>query len=158
MDYVKRLREKIGKQAIILNGSCVIFLNEKGEVLLQQRQEKRKRWGLLGGLMELGESTKETALREIQEETNWQLMTTDLTLFDVYSGKKYFVVADNGDEFYVVTTVYFTTKIPTTPPFLNQESLQLKWFTQDNLPKNIAGSYEEILQDFFHKSSDLLLT
>lgn len=152
MDYVTNLRKKIGHDPIILNGSCVIFVNENGKVLLQQRREKRKRWGLLGGLMELGESTKETALREIQEETGWYLKASDLKLLGVYSGKNYLVKADNGDVFYVVTTAYYTKKIPQKPAKLNEESLKLAWFEKEDLPENIAASYAEILQDFFEAS------
>lgn len=41
------------------------------------------KWNFSGGLMELGESTVETAKREVLEETN--LIVEDLKLLGVYS-------------------------------------------------------------------------
>lgn len=54
--------------------------------------------------MELGESTVETAKREVLEETN--LIVEDLKLLGVYSGKNHLCSSENGDEWYVVTTAY----------------------------------------------------
>ncbi len=152
MNYVENLRQKIGHDTIILNGSAVIFENERGEILLQHRNEKRKRWGLPGGLMELGESTKETACREVLEETGWKIAPEDLTLLDVYSGENYYVEAENGDTFYVVSTAYYTRKISTTYPHVDKESLQWQWFSEGNLPENIANTYQKMLQDYFKKA------
>lgn len=59
MEYYKFLRQYVGTKPLILPGSVVIIGNGKGEVLLQKRPEGR--WGLPGGLMELGESFEEVA-------------------------------------------------------------------------------------------------
>jgi len=51
--------------------ACCFLTNKAGELLLVQRSiEPRKGlWTLPGGFVELGESTAEGALRELQEET-----------------------------------------------------------------------------------------
>ena len=107
MGYIEDLRSIIGHKRIILNGSIVFIQNPQGQILMQQRKYPYGKWGLPGGLMELGESTEETVRREVLEETG--LRIDKLSLFGVYSGKNYLCIAQNGDEFYVVTTVYATT-------------------------------------------------
>lgn len=65
--YVKDIRAMIGHRPLLLAGSNVIILDERGDILLQQRLNGH--WGLPGGLLELGESLEETARREVLEET-----------------------------------------------------------------------------------------
>jgi 8-oxo-dGTP pyrophosphatase MutT (NUDIX family) len=55
-------------------GSCVILFDREGRVLLQQRDDDVPpagygRWAIPGGRREGGESPRETALREFEEET-----------------------------------------------------------------------------------------
>ncbi len=56
--------------------------------------------------MELGESTEDTARRELFEETG--LKVDELNLINVYSGPQNYIKAENGDEFYVVTVAYYS--------------------------------------------------
>ena len=151
MGYIEDLRAIIGHRCVILNGSIVFILNAAGEVLMQQRAYPHGKWGLPGGLMELGESTEETARREILEETGLSLGA--LTLFGVYSGKGYLCKAENGDEFYVVTTVYSTTDYIGEAAVCDNESLAFEWFALDKLPDNIAGTHCRIIQDFIQGGS-----
>lgn len=95
--YVEDLRKIIGSRPIILVGSVTVIVNDEGEILLQERTYPPGFWGLPGGLMELGETTEETARREVFEETS--LVVDQLQFINVYSGPEYFVRAQNGDEF-----------------------------------------------------------
>ena len=65
MGYIEELRAVIGHRRVIFNGSAVIISNREGLILMQQRVYPRGRWALPGGLMELGESTEDTAKREL---------------------------------------------------------------------------------------------
>jgi 8-oxo-dGTP pyrophosphatase MutT (NUDIX family) len=60
LGYVDELREMVGHRPIILVGSVTIIVDDMGRLLLQQRKEPRRAWGITGGLMELGESTEDT--------------------------------------------------------------------------------------------------
>ena len=146
MNYVKELRGLVGHRPLILVGAVAMIMNEKGEILLQQRNEQKKRWGLPGGLMEPGESTEETAVRESFEETG--LTLRNLTLFKLYSGEEFFTTAENGDEFYSVTTAYVTNKY-VGELTLTDESIAFDYFSSENLPAHMVGSHRRMINDYF---------
>ncbi len=146
MGYIEEIRKQIGHKRIILTGSVVIIKNKDNEVLLQKRTHPKGKWGFPGGLMELGESTVETAKREVFEETN--LVVDDLMLIGVYSGKDYLCKALNGDEWYVVVVAYSTENYNGELRVNDDESESLEWFSVDNIPDNIAKTHKELLNDF----------
>jgi 8-oxo-dGTP pyrophosphatase MutT (NUDIX family) len=146
MGYIEELREIVGTRPLILVGSVVIILNDRQEVLLQQRRFPNGSWGLPGGLMELAETTEETARREVKEETN--LTLGKLNLLNVYSGADQYIIAENGDEFYVVTTAYFTNEYSGEMKAEHSESIQLKFFNLEELPDTIVGSHQCMLNEF----------
>ena len=154
MGYIEDLRAIIGHRQIILNGSIAFIENPRGQILMQQRRYPYGKWGLPGGLMELGESTEETVRREILEETG--LTLGKLTLFGVYSGKNYLCTAQNGDEFYVVTTVYTTNEYYGEVSVTDDESLTLEWVNIGTLPDNIARTHSEIIRDYIQNKKLLV--
>ncbi|SFC30135.1 ADP-ribose pyrophosphatase YjhB, NUDIX family [Alkalibacterium subtropicum] len=147
MDYVEALREKIGHDAVILNGSVAFILDQNGEVLLQQRPDKS--WGLPGGLMELGESFEETLIREVKEETNLTIKTYQFV--DILSGRDFFVRLANGDEYYSVTALYHVTDFDGTLKADSDESMQLKFFPFNNVPEHMNPRWRQFLDVFIEK-------
>lgn len=143
MEYYKEIRKYVGHSPLILPGSVVLILNEKNEVLLQER--KIGIFGLPGGLMELGESLEDTARREVLEETGLQL--GKLKLCHVYSGPDYYIENPNGDTFYAVTAVYRTKdyKGDISPDGI--ESLSLQFFDPNYLPEGILTSYRKFIEN-----------
>jgi len=137
MGYIEDLRAIVGHRPLIFVGAVVIILDEQNRILLQQRTYPNGVWGLPGGLMELAESAEETASREVFEETG--LKVRDLKLINVYSGANQFAVAQNGDEFYVVTVAYFTNKVEGNITIDQTESIQLQYFMPDQLPDQMVG-------------------
>ena len=53
-----------------LVGTAAVVLNERGQILLVQRGKPPRQgsWGLPGGLLDLGESLRDGARREVREE------------------------------------------------------------------------------------------
>ena len=100
--------------------------------------------------MELGEATEETARREVHEETGLTVGT--LELIGVFSGKKYFIVAENGDEFYVVTIAYSTKDIQGTLKINDDESLAFRYYALDHLP-TLVKTHAEIIDHYTLKKS-----
>ncbi|WLR48503.1 NUDIX hydrolase [Halobacillus litoralis] len=151
MGYVEDLRAIIGHRPIILVGSVVMILDGEGRLLLQERTSPEGVWGLPGGLMELGESTEQVAKREAFEETG--LEVDDLQLLNVYSGEDQFSRAPNGDEFYVVTTAYFTHHYSGDYALDPEETVQVKFFDLHGLPEIMIGSHRMMIEDYRQKNS-----
>lgn len=75
--------------------------------------------------MELGESTVETAQREVYEQTGLQVSI--LKLIDVFSERENFIKTPNGDEFYVVVTAYWTKQFSGNLKINDAESMSLEF-------------------------------
>ena len=146
MDYVKELRALVGHRRLILCGSSVVIRNEKGELLLQQRVYPEGRWCFPGGLMELGESTEDTARREVFEET--ALTVGALELIGVYSGPDSLCRAANGDEWYVVNVSYTTEEYSGELKINDGESAALRWFRIEEIPETLVATHKKILADY----------
>lgn len=143
MGYVEELRARIGHQRVILNGSVAVIVDAAGQVLLQRRADGR--WGLPGGLMELGESFEETVRRETLEETG--LILGELELLGIWSGRDFLCRAANGDEFYSVTAAYRTGDWRGELCAPDGESLGFTWAPPDALPEDMVGSHRRILAE-----------
>lgn len=152
MGYIEVLRQKVGKMPLILVGAVVIIADNNNKVLLQERTHPHKVWGLPGGLMELAESTVETAKREVFEETG--LSVEELELLNIYSGQEFYTVAANGDPFYSVTAAYYTKQYSGQIQVNKDEGFTLAFFSKDNLPEKMVGSHRKFLQDYFALSEN----
>ena len=149
MGYIEDLREIVGHRPLIFVGSVTVIIDEMGRLLLQQRKFPHGAWGITGGLMELGESTEDTARREIIEETS--LKVDKLNLINVYSGPQNYIKAENGDEFYVVTVAYYAEGFEGDLIIDKSESITFDFFYPNELPKKIVKSHKVILDEFLSK-------
>jgi 8-oxo-dGTP diphosphatase len=65
--------------------SCILLVDRRGRVLLQERDEHAgvdpEKWGLVGGHVEDGEEFEPAAYRELEEETGIRLAPGTLTLW-----------------------------------------------------------------------------
>lgn len=149
MGYIEDIRALVGHRPLILVGAIVIVVDKEGRLLLQQRKHPLGFWGIPGGLMELGESVEDTAKRELFEETN--LRAENLNLINVYSGSNNYIKAPNGDEFYTVTTAFFSSDITGELIVDESESMDFKYFKPEQMPTNIVKSHVLILEEFMDK-------
>ena len=149
MGYIEDLRAVVGHRPLIFVGAVTVIIDEMGRLLLQQRKFPNGVWGIPGGLMELGESTKDVARREVWEETG--LKVNELNLINVYSGSQNYIKAENGDEFYVVTVAYYSIGFEGELNIDPSESITFDFFYPNELPKDIVKSHQVILNDFLSK-------
>ena len=145
MGYIEEIREKVGEMPIILNSAGVIITDARGRVLLCYRMDT-KDWGLPGGYMELGETFKETAMRELQEEMS--ITIKNLTLFDVFSGSEFYHEYPNGDKVYSVIVIYLASEYGGKITADNKEINEVSFFNLKLLPevttttKNVLEAYK----------------
>ncbi|MEV0900733.1 NUDIX domain-containing protein [Actinoplanes sp. NPDC049802] len=84
--YLGRLRALTGDEPVLLTiGARAVLRDPGGRVLLIRRSDNG-RWALPAGTMELGQTLRECAIREVFEETG--LTAHTVTPFALYSGEK----------------------------------------------------------------------
>lgn len=144
MDYISYIRGFTGHSEIFLMCAGAVIADDKGRVLLQKRGDTGK-WGLPGGCMELGESAEETAVRETFEETG--LVVEVGELIGIYT--KYKFEYPNGDKAQTVLAA-FTAKIKGGALKCDGgETLDLRFFAEDELPEMSFVQQQDILEDYF---------
>ncbi|GAE37467.1 phosphohydrolase [Halalkalibacter akibai JCM 9157] len=124
-----------------------VFDKEK-RVLLQKRSDNGQ-WGLPGGFMDLGETVQDTAKREVYEETG--LVLEEMELFGIYSGPKYDKTFSNGDQVSLVQTLFICKRYSGDLIENNEESIQNKFFTLEELPANIFTEHKMLVDDLLSK-------
>jgi len=145
-DYIKWIRGKVGKDLIFMAGSGVIIANNEGEILLQKREHKGSEvWSIPGGIMELGESIEEAAIREAKEETGLDIALEHL--IGVYS--KYEHEHSNGDKTQTIVIAFKALVLGGELHIDGDETLDLKWFSKENRPTMFVQQLEDVVIDYF---------
>jgi len=150
-NYIKWLRSKVGHEEIHLNFSVAIIFNTKGEILLQKRTDKNK-WGLPGGVVELGESHEDALIREAFEETGLKVEVQ--RLLGIYSGPKYKISYPNGDRIQSVAVAFYVKVLGgNLKTEADSETLELKYFSKNRLPEIAGPDFEDMIKDAFNNKS-----
>jgi 8-oxo-dGTP pyrophosphatase MutT (NUDIX family) len=150
-EYIKNLRKTIGHAPILQCGASVIVENEQGEILLQLRKDNHF-WGYAGGSVELDEEVEEAAKRELYEETG--LISNELELFGVFSGKDMHYIYPNGDEVSNIDIVYICRSYSGDLKMQKDEVTDLKFFPLTNLPENISPPNIKALKAYIGKRNE----
>ncbi|MUT68807.1 NUDIX hydrolase [Paenibacillus sp. NEAU-GSW1] len=131
MGYIESLRQMIGNSPIILVRPSILILNQTGEILLVRYKDET--WGVPGGMMELGESVEECAIREVKEEIG--LTINKLELYGVFSGNHLYTKLRNGHEYYNVVIGYICTHYEGEIKPDGMEVIEAKFFEPTKLPE-----------------------
>ena len=158
MSYVSDIRKIVGNIPLQLPGTGVILwrVNTSYEVefLLQQRADSGK-YGLLGGGIELDETYRECAVREVKEEAGIEISVDLLDLFEVYAGPDHVTIKPNGDIVYhtVVTYTACYDDVVKRSKTCDKETKSLKWFTTNQIRNMLSRDAEAY---FFHNNIPIL--
>lgn len=149
MGYIQELRTFVGSRPLIMNGSCVVVVDQEGRLLLQLRADNGK-WGLPGGAMELGESFEETASRELLEETGIQ--AENMELLDITSGKDLYFRYPNGDEVYMILASFVCNTYSGALSSDDDEVLDIRFFEISSLPDQLHIPDVPVIYNYIARS------
>ena len=143
--YIKKIREKIGNQRLILPGVRAVIVNEKEEILFQKRGDF-KIWRLPAGCVELNESALDALKREIRKETGLEILKA--TPFALYSHPRYSFAYPNGDEVQIFTLAFVVRNFRGEFKIDKDEPSDLQFFAVDDIPDDAPPVYRETIQDY----------
>jgi len=78
----------------LIPGASAIVADDQGRILLQRRSDNA-RWALPGGVMDIGESIGQAIVREVREETGFEVEPEDIV--GVYSDPGHVFAYDDGE-------------------------------------------------------------
>ena len=152
-EYILHLREKIGHDLIMMPSAAAVIRNEENEILLHQRADNGQ-WSLPGGALEPGEEAAQTVIREVFEETG--LEVRPLGLVGIYSGSDSIFTYPNGDQVGVVSITFECKIIGGELSTDNDESLALKYFPFEALPKTLTPHHLKRIQHAYNRTEPYL--
>jgi ADP-ribose pyrophosphatase YjhB (NUDIX family) len=150
-NYITYLRSMVGNKKIILNAACAVISDDSGKILLQRRSDNKK-WGLPGGLMELDESIEQTAIREVKEETNLDIILTDF--IGVFNNPN--MRWREADEARVICFSFVGKVVGGTLCINDTESLGFDYFGPGELPEIHSVDNRQTIQAFFDQKHHLV--
>jgi ADP-ribose pyrophosphatase YjhB (NUDIX family) len=124
---------------------CDVFVNDTSNRVLLIRRSDNGVWALPGGCQNLGETPQECAIRECSEESGYLVRTE--ALLGVWSSMRYEYVnypwKDNQ-----FTHILFHAVIVGGSPKTSDESTEIGWFAEDELPALSDGHAPRIQYGF----------
>jgi 8-oxo-dGTP pyrophosphatase MutT (NUDIX family) len=131
--FIRRLRDLIGNELLVLPSAAVLPRDDRGRVLLVRLIDSGL-WATIGGAIEPDESPQEAALREAEEEAGVRLKLGPI--LGVLGGPEYRLTYPNGDQASYVVTVFDATTIGGTPTADGDETSAVEWWDPSGLPHN----------------------
>jgi ADP-ribose pyrophosphatase YjhB (NUDIX family) len=118
-------------------GSSVVVLNDQNEALLVLREDARI-WALPAGRLEPGETYEQAAVREAREETGYEIALERLV------GSYWRPQLPHGGSRVQVFAGRVTGGDPSQHDW---ESIEVRWFPLDALPRRLFSFSREHIQD-----------
>jgi ADP-ribose pyrophosphatase YjhB (NUDIX family) len=111
-------------------GSSAVVLDGEGRILLQRRRDSGN-WALPGGTMDIGETFAQSAIREVKEETGFDVRVERIV--GIYSDPGHVFAYENGEvrqEF----NICLACSITGGELAVSSESTDVRFFAFDDVP------------------------
>ena len=125
-------------------GAAAVIFDDRGRILLQRRDDNG-RWGLPGGAVEVGETVAQACIREVKEETGYDVEI--VRLIGVYSDPRWTTIRyADGNVFQFITNL-FECRIIGGKAALCAETTALDWFDPRRLPQPVMENHVQRVVD-----------
>jgi len=101
--YVRRLRDRVGHDLLLLPSVSVLPRDAAGRLLLVRHSDSGQ-WGTIGGAIEVDEAPADAAIREAREEAGVEVALGPVTA--ALGGREFRVNYPNGDQAAYIAIVY----------------------------------------------------
>jgi 8-oxo-dGTP pyrophosphatase MutT (NUDIX family) len=128
--YIRRIRERIGTDLLLLPAVSVLIWDQQGRLLLVRGSDTGT-WQMIGGAVEPGESPWDAARRETAEETGLEVSLSGIRA--VIGGPQFQHTYSNGDQVAFVSTVFDGRIVSGTPVPDHDETTEVAWFHPSEL-------------------------
>jgi len=125
-------------------GAAAVVFDTRGRILLHQRSDNGK-WSLPGGSIEVGERADQSIVREVKEETGYDVKV--VRLIGIYSDPMHTTVTYPGGDVVAYVSLLFECAVVDGAPALSDESTAVDWFPPDALPQPFHAGHIPRVQD-----------
>jgi len=142
--YLGQLRTFVDSRPLISPGARAIIRDEHGRLLLIRRRDNGI-WGLPAGGLELQESILDYLKREAWEETGLEVLQA--TPIALYTEPRFAFTTAFGDQIQMFAVAFRVDRWQGTLVASTDETTHVRFFTPDELPKDLPALYRETLAD-----------
>jgi 8-oxo-dGTP pyrophosphatase MutT (NUDIX family) len=146
--YHGKLRALAGaEEVLIMVGARCLLRDDHGRILLIKRSDNGL-WALPAGGMELGDTVRQCAIREVYEETG--LTPTELAPIAIFSGAESTETNQWGHTYQFHITVFLATAWTGELVTQTDETTDAGWYHPDELPAPHTSTVDRSLQVLAH--------
>ncbi|ERJ10888.1 NUDIX hydrolase N-terminal domain-containing protein [Haloplasma contractile] len=119
-----------------------MVINDEDEILFVKEKDSQK-WSLPGGWCDVDHSPKESAIKEVREESGYLIEIERLVAI---TDRKKYLKTRLYDIYYLI----FSARVIGGEPRCNHETLDIKWFRIDQVPELSTKTTKEELMIAYH--------
>lgn len=142
--YVANLIRKTGYMPLVVAYSVMLVLNDKNEVLMEERSDDHF-FDFPGGSIEFNEKAEDAAKRELFEETG--LEAGPIEVFGIYSGPVTYYRYWDGHTISGVDIVYLTRSVSGVPEAQKEEVKSFSYYPLSAIPLKLSPRNKQIISD-----------
>lgn len=144
-EELEPLRETVFMRPTAVATCDAAIFDDTGKILLIRRFDT-KRWAMPGGATDVGETPAQAAVREALEETGYH--SEAVALVAIHDGR--FHKSRSPIHLYQMTFLCkLIDKEPENPPSHGHETLEIGWFSEEELPEDIDYNHVTRLPEAF---------